>query len=52
MTAWRPWICFAGSIGISVLLDLMLQKLTDIGVCEVIRRESSVPIVMLTNPGL
>ena len=31
-----------------VLLDLMLPKIDGYGVCEVIRRESSVPIVMLT----
>lgn len=31
-----------------VLLDLMLPKIDGYGVCELIRRESSVPIVMLT----
>lgn len=31
-----------------VLLDIMLPKIDGFGVCELIRRESSVPIVMLT----
>ena len=31
-----------------VLLDIMLPKIDGYGVCEVIRQESSVPIVMLT----
>ena len=31
-----------------VLLDVMLPKIDGFGVCELIRRESSVPIVMLT----
>ena len=31
-----------------VLLDIMLPKIDGFGVCEVIRRESKVPIVMLT----
>ena len=31
-----------------VLLDLMLPKIDGFGVCELIRRESSVPILMLT----
>lgn len=31
-----------------VLLDLMLPKIDGYGVCELIRRESSVPIIMLT----
>lgn len=31
-----------------ILLDLMLPKIDGFGVCELIRRESSVPILMLT----
>lgn len=31
-----------------VLLDIMLPKIDGFGVCELIRRESSVPIIMLT----
>ena len=31
-----------------ILLDLMLPKIDGFGVCEVIRRESQVPILMLT----
>lgn len=31
-----------------VLLDIMLPKIDGYGVCELIRRESSVPIIMLT----
>ena len=31
-----------------VLLDIMLPKIDGYGVCELIRRESNVPIVMLT----
>ena len=31
-----------------VLLDLMLPKIDGFGVCEVIRRESDLPILMLT----
>lgn len=31
-----------------VLLDIMLPKIDGFGVCELLRRESSVPIVMLT----
>ena len=31
-----------------VLLDLMLPKIDGFGVCEVIRRQSQVPILMLT----
>ena len=31
-----------------VLLDIMLPKIDGFGVCEVMRRESKVPIVMLT----
>ena len=31
-----------------ILLDLMLPKIDGVGVCELIRRESSVPILMLT----
>lgn len=31
-----------------VLLDIMMPKIDGFGVCELIRRESSVPIVMLT----
>ena len=31
-----------------VLLDIMLPKIDGYGVCEVIRRKSNIPIVMLT----
>lgn len=31
-----------------ILLDIMLPKIDGFGVCELIRRESSVPIIMLT----
>ena len=31
-----------------ILLDLMLPKIDGFGVCEFIRRESNVPILMLT----
>ena len=31
-----------------VLLDILLPKLDGYGVCELIRKESSVPIIMLT----
>ena len=31
-----------------VLLDLMLPKIDGFGVCEMIRRQSQVPILMLT----
>ena len=31
-----------------VLLDLMLPKIDGFGVCELIRRQSQVPILMLT----
>lgn len=34
-----------------VLLDLMLPKLNGLEVCELIRRESAVPIIMLTAKG-
>lgn len=37
----------AGSFDL-VLLDIMLPKIDGFGVCELIRRESSVPIIMLT----
>lgn len=37
----------AGSFDL-VLLDIMLPKIDGFGVCELIRRESAVPIVMLT----
>ena len=31
-----------------VLLDVMMPKIDGFGVCELIRRESNVPIIMLT----
>ena len=31
-----------------ILLDIMLPKVDGYGVCELIRRESSVPVIMLT----
>ena len=31
-----------------VLLDIMMPKIDGFGVCELIRRESNVPIIMLT----
>lgn len=31
-----------------VLLDIMLPKIDGFGVCELIRRESDVPVIMLT----
>ncbi|WP_394924335.1 response regulator transcription factor [uncultured Robinsoniella sp.] len=40
--------CFHSCSFDLVLLDIMLPKIDGYGVCEVIRQESSVPIVMLT----
>ena len=31
-----------------ILLDLMLPKIDGFGVCEVIRQQSQIPIIMLT----
>ena len=40
--------CFQRGAFDLVLLDLMLPKIDGFGVCEFIRRESDVPILMLT----
>jgi len=54
---YKPIPAFAGKEGLSlyfshgpdlVLLDVMLPKLDGFGVCELIRRQSRVPIVLLT----
>ena len=42
---------FSGELFDLVLLDVMLPKIDGFGVCEVIRRQSQVPIVMLTALG-
>lgn len=34
-----------------ILLDIMLPKIDGFGVCELIRRQSQVPIIMLTALG-
>ena len=39
---------FHGGVFDLVLLDIMLPKIDGFGVCELIRKESNVPIVMLT----
>ncbi len=47
-TAWQPWPCFGDQPFDLVLLDLMLPKIDGFGVCELIRQQSQVPILMLT----
>ncbi|MBS6235114.1 MAG: response regulator, partial [Clostridiales bacterium] len=39
---------FHGGTWNLVLLDVLLPKVDGYGVCELIRRESSIPIIMLT----
>ena len=46
LTVWRALQCLG--IPSTVLLDIMLPKIDGYGVCEVIRRRSQVPIIMLT----
>ncbi|WP_087065326.1 response regulator transcription factor, partial [Intestinibacillus massiliensis] len=40
--------CFRAAPFDLVLLDILLPKIDGFGVCELIRRESAVPIIMLT----
>ena len=35
-----------------VLLDILLPKINGFAVCEMIRKESSTPVIMLTGAGL
>ena len=47
LTVWQGIAMFGDTIDL-VLLDIMLPKIDGYGVCEVIRRRSQVPIIMLT----
>ena len=40
--------CFHRESWDLILLDLMLPKIDGYGVCELIRRESDVPVIMVT----
>ena len=47
-TAQRLWMYFRPSLFDLVLLDIMLPKIDGFAVCQLIRRQSQVPILMLT----
>ena len=47
MMASRHYLCFRGNDMIDIL-DILLPKIDGYGVCELIRKQSDVPIIMLT----
>ena len=51
MTALKQWICLQKNEYDPILLDIMLPKIDGFGVCELIRKQSQVPIIMLTALG-
>ena len=51
MTVLKQWNCFTKNEYDLILLDIMLPKIDGLGVCELIRKQSQVPIIMLTALG-
>ena len=48
MTARRDWPDSVSAVADLVLLDILLPKINGFAVCEMIRKESSTPVIMLT----